>query len=251
MGFGDLQTQDGLRLLNTFLADKSYIEGYRPSQGDLVVFEAVKKAPPADLENALRWYKHIASFNDSEKQKFEGQRQSLDHYGRQHGQDSQEKHEFKSLSVNPAEREAAKQAAAAKSAAAAAKSAAAAADDDVDLFGDEDEEESEQTKQRLAAYAEKKAKKPTVVAKSTIVLDVKPWDDETNMEELERNVRSIELDGLLWGASRLVPLAYTIKKLQISCVVEDDKVGTDILEERIMDFQDHVQSVDIASFQKI
>jgi len=237
MGFGDLQSTEGLHLLNTFLADKSYIEGYRPTQGDLVVFEAVKKAPPTDLENALRWYNHVASYGDGEKQKFEGQRQSLDNYGRHQGQDSQQKHEFKSLSVNPAEKQATK--------------AAAADDDDVDLFGDEDEEESEQTKQRLAAYAAKKANKPVLVAKSTIVLDVKPWDDETNMEELERNVRSIELDGLLWGASRLVPLAYTIKKLQITCVVEDDKVGTDILEERIMDFSDQVQSVDIASFQKI
>jgi len=133
----------------------------------------------------------------------------------------------------------------------ASKPAAKDDDDDVDLFGDEDEEESEQTKQRLAAYAEKKAKKPALVAKSNSVLDVKPWDDETNMEELEKSVRSIELDGLLWGASRLVPLAYTIKKLQISCVVEDDKVGTDILEERIMEFQDHVQSIDVAAFQKI
>jgi hypothetical protein len=42
---------------------------YRASQGDLVVFEAVKKSPPADLENALRWYKHIAAFSDAERQK--------------------------------------------------------------------------------------------------------------------------------------------------------------------------------------
>lgn len=240
MGFGDLQSRDGLLLLNTFLADKSYIEGYQPTQGDSVVFEAVKKAPSADLENALRWYKHIASFNAGEQQKFGGQRQSIEHYGRQHGQDSQEKHEFKSLSVNPAERQAAK-----------AAVTAAADDDDVDLFGEEDEEESEQTRQRLAAYNEKKAKKPTLIAKSSIMLDIKPWDDETDMKALEESVRTIELDGLLWGASRLVPLAYTIKKLQITCVVEDDKVGTDILEERIMAFEDLVQSVDIASFQKI
>jgi len=171
MGFGDLQARDGLLLLNNFLADKSYVEGYRPTQGDVVVFEAVKKAPATDLENALRWYNHIASFSDAEKQKFEGQRQSIEHYGRQHGQDSQEKHEFKSLSVNPADKKAAKP----------------ADDDDVDLFGDDDnEEESEQTKERLAAYAAKKSKKPALVAKSTITLDVKPWDDETDMAELEK-----------------------------------------------------------------
>lgn len=57
---------------------------------------------------------------------------------------------------------------------------------------------------------------------------------------MEKLVRSIELDGLLWGTSKLVDLAYGIKKLQISCVVEDDKVGTDDLEERITAFEDHV-----------
>ena len=52
----------------------------------------------------------------------------------------------------------------------------------------------------LAAYAAKKAKKPQIIAKSNIILDVKPWDDETDMDALERSVRSIEMDGLLWGA---------------------------------------------------
>ena len=35
-------------------------------------------------------------------------------------------------------------------------------------------------------------------------------------------------------------MAYGIKKLQIACVVEDDKVGTDFLEERITSFKDMV-----------
>ena len=154
------------------------------------MFEALKKAPTTDMENALRWYNHIASFNDAEKQKyvdstdvvhtrvplcldFKVTRQALEQYGRQKGQDSQEKQEFKSLSVNPADKAA----------------AAAADDDDVDLFGDEDEEASEQTKQRLAAYAAKKSTskpfhrlshdshgpfllEPVLIAKSNIVLDV-------------------------------------------------------------------------------
>ena len=39
-----------------------------------------------------------------------------------------------------------------------------------------------------------------IVAKSNIVLDVKPWDDETDMKELENCVRSVSCEGLLWGA---------------------------------------------------
>ncbi|XP_065651826.1 elongation factor 1-delta isoform X4 [Hydra vulgaris] len=131
-------------------------------------------------------------------------------------------------------------------------------DDEIDLFGSEgsgDEEEDEAEKKRkeelLAKYNAKKAQKPALIAKSSILIDVKPWDDETDMALMEQKVRSIEMDGLLWGASKLIPLAYGIKKLQILCVVEDDKVGTDILEEEITKFGDLVQSVDIASFNKI
>ncbi|XP_026108255.1 elongation factor 1-delta-like isoform X3 [Carassius auratus] len=126
-------------------------------------------------------------------------------------------------------------------------------DDDIDLFGsDEEDEEAERIKaERVKEYAQRKAKKPALIAKSSILLDVKPWDDETDMSKLEECVRSIQMDGLLWGASKLVPVGYGIKKLQISCVVEDDKVGTDILEEEITKFEDYVQSVDIAAFNKI
>ncbi|XP_025419469.1 probable elongation factor 1-delta isoform X2 [Sipha flava] len=128
-------------------------------------------------------------------------------------------------------------------------------DDDVDLFGSESEEESEEAaklkEQRVAEYAARKSKKPTIIAKSNIILDVKPWDDETDMKELEKAVRQVTTDGLLWGASKLVPLAYGIHKLQISCVVEDEKVSIDWLQETLQEIEDFVQSVDIAAFNKI
>lgn len=44
---------------------------------------------------------------------------------------------------------------------------------------------------------------PTLIAKSNIILDVKPWDDETDMKELEKAVRQVVTDGLLWGACKL------------------------------------------------
>ncbi|KAJ8389036.1 hypothetical protein AAFF_G00124330 [Aldrovandia affinis] len=127
-------------------------------------------------------------------------------------------------------------------------------DDDLDLFGSDEEgdEEAERIReQRVKEYSEKKAKKPALIAKSSILLDVKPWDDETDMVKLEECVRSVQADGLLWGSSKLLPVGYGIKKLQIACVVEDDKVGTDMLEEEITKFEDYVQSVDVAAFNKI
>nr|CDS32176.1 elongation factor 1 delta [Hymenolepis microstoma] len=122
------------------------------------------------------------------------------------------------------------------------------ADDDFDLFGDDDEED---LKSKHVPVVAKPVKKAAPIAKSLIVLDVKPWDDTTNMEELEAKVREISTDGLTWGTGKLVPLAYGIKKLQIACVVEDDKVGSDFLEENITAIEDYVQSVDIASFNKL
>ncbi|XP_072040608.1 LOW QUALITY PROTEIN: elongation factor 1-delta-like [Amphiura filiformis] len=131
-------------------------------------------------------------------------------------------------------------------------------DDDIDLFGDDDDDEVEKLKEekKKEVDAKKKRKvsgkvKPAVIAKSSILLDVKPWDDETDMADIEKNVRTIVSDGLVWGASKLVPVGYGIKKLQIMCVVEDDKVGTDFLEESITAFEDLVQSVDIVAFNKI
>ena len=45
------------------------------------------------------------------------------------------------------------------------------------------------------------------------------------MKKLEAFVRSVQKDGLLWGASKLVPVGFGIKKLQITAVIEDAKVG--------------------------
>jgi len=127
--------------------------------------------------------------------------------------------------------------------------------DDDDLFGgsdDDDEAAAKLKEQRLAEYAAKKAKKPGVIAKSNVILDVKPWDDETDMAEMERRVRSIEMDGLLWGTSSLVEVGYGIKKLRITTVVEDAKVSVEELTEKITDDnEDLCQSVDIAAFNKI
>ncbi len=194
---------------------------YTPSKADLSVFEAIGKAPAGSVAHVQRWYRHIASFSAQERSAWGGQ--------------------------------ALPQVAGGKPTTAPA--AAAADDDDVDLFGSEDEEETAEAErikaERVAAYTAKKSKKPALIAKSSVLLDVKPWDDETDMSIMEKNVRSIEMDGLLWGASKLVPVGYGIKKLQIMCVIEDEKVSIDLLSEQIEGFEDVVQSVDVAAFNKI
>lgn len=196
---------------------------YSPSKADLSVFDSLGKAPAGDYAHVARWYRHIASFEAGERSTWGGAPLPQLAGG-------------KPTVAEPA------------------KAAAADDDDDVDLFGsdDEEDEEAERLKaERVAAYAAKKSKKPALIAKSSVLLDVKPWDDETDMKDMEKNVRTIEMDGLLWGASKLVPVGYGINKLQIMCVIEDDKVSIDLLQEKIEEFEDFVQSVDIAAFNKI
>jgi len=226
MGFGDLHKPDGLKALNEYLADKSYVEGFQPSQADVAVFDSLSGRPAAEFAHALRWYQHISSYG-AEKKSLPGVKKHVSEYG-----SAETKGKPADAKAEPAKDD----------------------DDDFELFGSDDEKDDDVERvkaERLAAYEAKKSKKEVLIAKSNIVLDVKPWDDETDMAKVEEHVRSIQCDGLLWGASKLVPLAYGIKKLQICCVVEDDKVGTDYLEEEITKFEELVQSVDIAAFNKI
>jgi elongation factor 1-beta len=71
------------------------------------------------------------------------------------------------------------------------------------------------------------------------------------MGELEKSVRGIEKDGLVWGASKRVPVGYGIFKLQINLVVEDEKISLDELQQEIEELEDYVQSTDIAAMQKL
>merc|ERR1711970_1253908 len=222
MGFGDVKTAAGVKALNDFLAEKAYIEGFVPSQVDVAVFEAMGKAPSADMAHALRWYNQIKSYSGAESKKFPGVKDAA-----------------KYLSGG----------------AAPAAAADDDDDDDVDLFGSSDEEESEEKKriieERLKAYHEKKSKKPALIAKTSVLLDVKPWDDETDHDAMLASVKSIEMDGLFWGAHKLIPIGYGIKKLQVMCTVEDEKVSVEELTEKIEEFDDFVQSCDVNAMNKI
>merc|ERR1712014_507530 len=103
---------------------------------------------------------------------------------------------------------------------AAAPTAADDDDSDVDLFGSSDDEEESAEAARVR-------------------------------EERLKAAKSIEKEGLVWGAHKLVPVGYGINKLQLMCVVEDEKVSIDELQEQIAEFEDYVQSCDVASMSKI
>ncbi|KAG0640328.1 hypothetical protein HOY80DRAFT_21724 [Tuber brumale] len=218
MGFTEARLSD----LNGRLETRSYIAGYAPSQADVIIYKALSGAPDPDkFPQAARWYKHIDSYQN----------------------------DFSSL---PGDASADVSSYIPEATASAAPEAE---EDEVDLFGSSDEEVDEEkealTKRRLEEYAAKKAGKTKPAAKSVVTMEVKPWDDTTDMAQLEQNVRAIEQDGLVWGASTLVPVGFGIRKLQINLVVEDEKVSLDDLQQEIEGDEDHVQSTDIAAMQKL
>lgn len=215
-----------LSKLEEHLSKRSYVEGYTPSQADVAVFKALSQ--DLGYPNVARWYKHIKSYEA----------------------------EFSSLPGSSSAGAGFTGEAAPEPAAAEKKEEKKeeADDDDIDLFGEDEEDDAEAEKikaQRIADYNAKKANKPKTIAKSVVTLEVKPWDDETDMEALEKSVRSIEQEGLVWGSSKLVAVGYGIKKLQITLVIEDELVSLDELQEKIGGFEDYVQSSDVAAMQKL
>ncbi|XP_033079406.1 elongation factor 1-beta-like [Trachypithecus francoisi] len=69
-----------LQVLNDYLADKSYLKGYVPSQAHVAVFEAVSSPPPADLCHALHCYNQIKSY-EKEKARLPGVKKAVGRYG--------------------------------------------------------------------------------------------------------------------------------------------------------------------------
>ncbi|KAK4124386.1 hypothetical protein N657DRAFT_572189 [Parathielavia appendiculata] len=232
MGFTDLLSDAGLSVLDSWLSTRSYIVGYvysSPSQADVAVFKALSAAPPpeaAKYPHAARWYEHIAGYHDDFATLPGDAAKPYTAYGP----------DVDAATLNRANAPAAEE-----------------DDDDVDLFGSEEEEDACElgVHHRLAEYRKKKEAKPKVAAKSIVILDIKPWDDQTDMVALEAAVRGIEKDGLVWGASKLVPVGFGVKKLQINLVIEDEKISLTELEEEIQEFEEYVQSTDVATMQKL
>lgn len=121
------------------------------------------------------------------------------------------------------------------------------------MFGDDDGEAAAAAAEAKAKNEKKKKKvKAPVIAKSLILYEVKPWEEDTNLDELAKKILAIEMDGLMWKTEyKKEPLAFGIYKLVIGATVEDEKVSTDDLQEKIEAFEDYVQSVDILAFNKV
>ena len=238
--FADLTTAEGLKQLDAYFLGRTFVFGIGPSKADTDLVDLVKKCPDAaKYPNAARWWSYISGFSAKEQKGFKA-------YG---------------LTVSSG------------SVGGASKAAEAEEDSDDDLFGDDDEEEEEDEEELAKLAAKKKAKKRPVLGRSQICFDIKPIDTEVDLEDLADEIKNLaigELDEyvekrkeigddritaantLEWGVGHeIVPIAFGIEKLQVSCCVIDDMIGTDdvvdILQEK---FDEKIQSIDILAFNK-
>ena len=125
-----------------------------------------------------------------------------------------------------------------------------------DLFGEETEEDkkaAEERKAKKAAEAEKKSKaKAEIIMKSRVVFEVKGFELEQDFQALgDKIINEIEQDGLVWQKKfEIVPEAFGMKKLKMTMTIEDEKISSDDILDRIAQWEDEVQSCDVIEFTK-
>ena len=189
------------------LADNQWLGGQQPAASDREAFEGLAGAVP-DVEkfpHTFAWFSLTSKFTPAVRASWTG-------------------------AAGAAPKKAAEpKVAAPKKEEAKVEVKAEKNDDDFDPFADEMDDEEKEQMERMkakAAAAGKVAKH--VVAKSLIIWEVKPWDEETNLDELAKKILEIKMDGLEWKTEyKKEPVAYGIFKIVIGAVVEDEKVSTD------------------------
>ncbi|CAF2296255.1 unnamed protein product [Brassica napus] len=203
--FPNLNSDAGLKKLDEHLLTRYYITSHKASKDDITIYAALSKSPPSKYVNASRWYNHIETLLSISGISSEGSGVTIDG----------------SASIT-------------EEADGNSKDGVVVIDDDdndqdVDLIG----EEAEERPASLIASTTKK------ISWESIVIVVMPEDDETDMNKLEEQVRSIQMEGLVWGASKVVSVGYGVKLLRIIGTVpldEETDVFEGIVETQIMSF---------------
>jgi len=137
-----------------------------------------------------------------------------------------------------------------------AQYAAPAADDDDDMddmFGDDDDDgapkEMNEGLLKLKAAAEARLAKKEAAQRMMVVMEVKPWEAEQDLTKLWKKLTTeVAPEGLKWGEGcNLVDVAFGIKKIVMSCVVNMTVSTDDVVEQMQETYEDEVQSIDVIS----
>eukprot|EP00549_Striatella_unipunctata_P017333 CAMPEP_0118698238 /NCGR_PEP_ID=MMETSP0800-20121206/15070_1 /TAXON_ID=210618 ORGANISM="Striatella unipunctata, Strain CCMP2910" /NCGR_SAMPLE_ID=MMETSP0800 /ASSEMBLY_ACC=CAM_ASM_000638 /LENGTH=193 /DNA_ID=CAMNT_0006597997 /DNA_START=52 /DNA_END=633 /DNA_ORIENTATION=- len=132
-------------------------------------------------------------------------------------------------------------------------------DDDFDVFGDDDDDGGEDEKEektesraemlaRLKKEAEERTARKEAKQRTLVAIEVKPWDTEQDLNELWKKITTeIKPEGLKWGETcHLQEVAFGIKKICMTFTMGVKNSSDDVIE-KIQEFEDEVQSVEVVS----
>ena len=228
------------------VSENQWIGGQQPSLADREAFEALTGAPNVESHpHAFAWWCLVAKFSPVVRQSWAGAAPAKDAKAPKKEKTVEKKAEKK------------------------------ADEDEFDPFADDDDDDEAamaalELKHKAAVAKAGKVVK-TVIAKSIVVWEVKPYSAETDLDALAKKILAIELDGLAWKTEyKKEPVAFGVFKIAIGAIVEDAKVSTDDVAELIEALKGDepvvksgdddeeedddnylVQSVDIQSFNKL
>ena len=215
--------------LEATLKNQQWVGGQTPSAADKDAFEALSKSGNISAEthpNVFAWFTLVSKFSDAVKKTWTAAAAGgAAKGGKGKGGKKEAKKEEK--------------------------------DDMDDLFGSDDDDDGAAAKAAAeaakAAKAGKDKKKKVVIAMSLVMLEVKPMDDQVDLDALAPRIfKEITQDGLFWKTEyKKVPVAFGIFKLIIGFSCEDEKTSVDDIVEKIEAMDDMVQSVEIQAFNKI
>ena len=208
------------------LKDNAFIKGQAPGAEDadtLALFKANKFVPDqAKHPNVWAWYALVVLFEDEVVASWKVAEEKKGK--KEKGGKKEEKKEEK------------------------------AADDDFDPFAEETEEDKQKLKELKEKKGEKKGdkKKKKEVQKSLVLLEVKGWESDQDLDALALKIQTLKMEGLQWKSEyKLQEVAFGVKKIIIGMIVEDEIVSVDDVIDKLQAWEDEVQSVDILSFNKL
>ena len=214
------------------LENNLFVKGAQPSHDDAEAFAKfveAKVVPDQDkYPSVWAWYSLMVLFEDEIIKSWKPQQGKQEQHKKEKGGKGGKKNKNEEKKEEKAE------------------------EDDLDLFGDETEEDKKAKEEMKQKNKEKKGKKKKEVDKSHVILEIKGWDAEQDLEALAKKIIStIKMDGLSWNTGyKLEEVAFGIKKLVIAFLAEDEKVSVQEIIDTLESWQDEIQSVETVSFNK-
>ena len=214
------------------LENNLFVKGAQPSHDDAEAFAKfveAKVVPDQDkYPSVWAWYSLMVLFEDEVIKSWKPQQGKQEQHKKEKGGKGGKKNKNEEKKEEKAE------------------------EDDLDLFGDETEEDKKAKEEMKQKNKEKKGKKKKEVDKSHVILEIKGWDAEQDLEALAKKIIStIKMDGLSWNTGyKLEEVAFGIKKLVIAFLAEDDKVSVQEIIDTLESWEDEIQSVETVSFNK-